>query len=103
MNGCAQKDLAQACEIEPATVTSILNNMEKNGLINRIPEVLESGKRITRIFLTVKGETISQDVENIINMIEDVSLKGFSDDEKAKVIEYLTRIYNNLKSYDSTL
>ena len=35
LEGCMQKELAEACEVEPATITSILPKMEKKGLIKR--------------------------------------------------------------------
>ena len=34
-DGVAQKDIAEACIIEPATATSLLARMEKTGLIDR--------------------------------------------------------------------
>ena len=34
-DGAIQKDIAEACMIEPATVTSLLSRMEKGGLIKR--------------------------------------------------------------------
>ena len=34
-NGSSQKDIAHACHIEPASLTSILNRMEKQHMIER--------------------------------------------------------------------
>ena len=34
-NGASQKDIAHACHIEPASLTSILNRMEKQHMIER--------------------------------------------------------------------
>ena len=34
-DGAMQKDIADACHIEPATLTSLLSGMEKKGLILR--------------------------------------------------------------------
>ena len=49
---CMQKELAAACEIDPATISRILGNMESAGLIER-----ESGKdkRAARVQITEKG------------------------------------------------
>lgn len=34
-DGAVQKDIAESCHIEPATITSVLAGMEKSGLIMR--------------------------------------------------------------------
>ena len=34
-NGCVQKSIADGCQIEPATLTGILNRMEEKGMIER--------------------------------------------------------------------
>ena len=34
-DGAIQKDIAEACAVEPATATSLLSRMEKNGLVER--------------------------------------------------------------------
>ena len=50
---CLQKDLAEACDIEPATVSKLLNNMEENHLITR--GTVPGNKRAER-FLSLQKE-----------------------------------------------
>lgn len=52
-DGVAQKDIAEACIIEPATATSLLARMEKTGLIDRRGR--EDDKRYILVYLTEKG------------------------------------------------
>ena len=49
-NGASQKDIAHACHIEPASLTSILNRMEKQHMIER--KNLNGNRRSFHIFLT---------------------------------------------------
>ena len=49
-NGASQKDIAHACHIEPASLTSILNRMEKQHMIER--KNLNGNRRTFHIFLT---------------------------------------------------
>lgn len=97
--GCAQKDLAAACSIEPATVTSLLGNMQMKELVYKTPDVLESGVRIQRVYLTEKGQSVAKEVDSIVNRMEEVSFNGFTEEEKAQCVSFMERIYLNLRDY----
>lgn len=94
--GCAQKDLAESCSIEPATVTSLLSNMVAKELVYKEPLVQENGVRIQRIFLTPKGHKIANSVNKIVDQMETISFQGFSSEEKEQCLFYLDRIFQNL-------
>lgn len=96
--GYLQKDLAKRAHVEPATMTSILSNMLKNGLIYREPAYVSGGKRANAIYLTDKGRDISIKVNKIIIDMEDLSFRGFSDNEKQLLINLLDRIQSNLQN-----
>ena len=53
-DGTTQREIAAACQIEPASLTSILNGMEKANLIER--KTLDGNRRSWHIFLTEKGK-----------------------------------------------
>jgi DNA-binding MarR family transcriptional regulator len=94
-DGAVQKDIALACRIEPATVTSILSRMEKNGLIER--RMHDNNRRYLYVFLTEKGRTEVTYVEKAFVTLEGIALDSFTDKEKDQFIEYLKRVNNNLK------
>lgn len=56
--GCQQKEIAKACSIEPATVTTLLLNMENAGLIYRQME--EGNRRSLHVYLTEKGRMMME-------------------------------------------
>lgn len=93
-NGCIQKDIADNCRIKPATVTSVLSNMEKAGLIYRSQN--NENRRILNVFLTDKGVKAQKQVGIIFNKLDDLCFKGFSEEEKLQAIELLDRIQSNL-------
>jgi DNA-binding MarR family transcriptional regulator len=97
MEGCAQKDLAARYDLEPATVTSVLTNMEKKGYITRTPQVMENGKRVLRVYLTDKGRAKYSGVSQVVNQMEELAFTGFDDAEKQACMQYLERIYINLQ------
>lgn len=89
-----QKEVAKGCDIEPATVSRLLNNMEKHGLIERIQ--VENNKRAFHIILTEKGNKVQKKVERHRKKIENQELAGFSEEEKEKFREYMCRLYYNM-------
>lgn len=95
-NGAVQKEIASSCHIEPASLTSILNGMEKKGLITR--KVCTENRRAFYIFLTDKGRELMERVDFEFNKIDEKCLSGFSEEEKEKLNEFLERIFNNLHS-----
>lgn len=93
-DGCIQRELASHCHIEPATVTSILNTMEKSGLIERRQN--PNDKRILNVFLTQKGKETQKSVFKVFQDLDRKCLIGFSKEEEEALMSYLGRIYDNL-------
>ena len=91
-DGAMQKDIAAACRIEPATMTSLLCGMEKKGLITRsAPD-----RRSLSVYLTEKGKALVPLIEQEFARIESVATNGFSDDERELLISLLSRLRENL-------
>lgn len=91
---CMQKDLAEGCNIEPATVSKILNNMEKEGLIER--KMVQKNKRAFCVTITKKGRDLQQKAAYYMSELEKLALENFTPKEKEQFIEYLLRMHDNL-------
>lgn len=96
--GYLQKDLAMRAHVEPATMTSLLRNMEKKGLIYKEATYVSGGKRANAIYLTEKGREMAIKVNKIVDDMEELSYQGFSDIEKQLLITLLDRIQSNLQN-----
>ena len=94
--GCRQKDIAQNCYIESATLSSVLLKMEKRGLIER--KRLNSDKRAYAIYIKDKARPVFEAVQRVFDETLKLSLEGFSDEEAAEFEKYLERMENNLKN-----
>lgn len=94
-NGAVQKEIAAACYIEPATLTSVLLGMENKKLITR--KMLNGNRRSLYVYLTDKGKKLAERVESEFNMIEEGALLGFTDKEKEMLTAFLTRVNENIK------
>lgn len=93
-NHCMQKDIASALDIEPATVSQILNNMVQAGLIQRSAPA--ERRRAESVSITEKGREYLEKWQQLCKEIEDVSLQGFTQEEQGQFLDYLYRMYWNL-------
>lgn len=62
-DGAMQKDIAQGCHIEPSSLSTILNGMEKAGLIER--KTPGENRRTTCIYLTDEGRARCTELNEI--------------------------------------
>ena len=95
-DGSSQKDIAQGCFLEAGSLTSILNRMEENGLIER--KILNGNRRTFHIFMTEKGKESQKKVDETFSEIEKQALVGISEEEYALFFEVYRKIYANLNN-----
>ncbi len=94
-NGAFQKEIATACQIEPATITSVLLGMEKKQLIFR--KKSETNRRNLYVYLTEKGRVQAERIKKEFDSIEQKAFENFSDDQKELLNQLLSKINDNLK------
>ena len=90
-----QKDIEEAFCIRRSTVTSILNLMEKNGVIKR--ESVEYDARLKKIILTKKALDIRNKVIDRMLAMQDEMLYGVTDQELQTFCKVLDKIKNNIE------
>lgn len=91
-----QKTIANYCEIEQATVGSILLGMENSGLIVRKQH--EGNRRSLYVSLTDKGLEAADKMKVIFNEVESRALNQLSDDEIILLKKLLLKIYESLSN-----
>jgi DNA-binding MarR family transcriptional regulator len=94
-NGSVQKDIAKHCMIEPATVTSLLSKMEKDGLIIR--KTLNNNRRTWYVYLTDVGKEKANYVNEVFDEAENCALKGLTVEDKILLLDLLSKVNINLK------
>ena len=70
--------------------------MEKMGYIRRETAHVSGGKRAFAVYLTDAGREAAALVEKIVCDVEQISLEGFSQEEKMQLLDYLKRLGDNL-------
>ena len=91
---CKQKELADYYKIEPATVSRLLANMERKGLIRR--ESRQGDKRAATVAITEEGKRVYSRMEEHFEQIRRRELDGFSQEEVEQLQDFLQRLYRNL-------
>ncbi|MFW6264943.1 MAG: MarR family winged helix-turn-helix transcriptional regulator [Bacillota bacterium] len=93
-DGQSQSELAEKLKIKPATITVMINRMEKVDLLERRRDAED--QRVSRVYLTDKGREKVKVVMDILEKISTECLKGFDEQEGESLYEFLLRIKSNL-------
>ena len=94
-----QNELEEVFQIRRSSITSLLNNLEKKGLILR--ESCLKDKRIKKLILTPTAQKNIPEIKQVLNSIENKLVKGMSDEEKAMFANLLHRGLENLENQTS--
>lgn len=94
-DGAIQREIAEACHIEPATITALLAGMEKKGLIVRQNQ--PGNRRSLFVYLTQNGKKMAMEVDRAFQCIEKQALTGFDQEEAAALADFLARVNENMK------
>ena len=90
---CIQRELAESCDIEPATVSRLLDTMEKQGLVKRVPA---GDRRMIEVSITDKGLFAHNSWAKASGDIDAQLVSDLSDEDKRKIGEYIELMYKNL-------
>ena len=89
-----QRDIEAEFSIRRSTATTMLQTMEKHGLIKRAP--VEYDARLKRILPTDIAVTRHKIFEEEINRVENQVLNGITKKEAETLLSILNKIKNNL-------
>lgn len=92
--GQNQAYYAEVLEVEPITLTRIIDRMEDAGWVERRPDPTDRRARI--LHLTAKSMGIVSQLEVIIAGMFDEVLHGFSESERNTLAQLLDRVGANL-------
>lgn len=93
--GVIQKDLAVFFNKRDATMTSMLQGLEKKGFIER--RIPENNEREKRVYLLPKGKGLVESFDKKFQEIENDITRSLTDDEIQTLLRLLTKINNNLE------
>ena len=94
-DGISIKTLSEQCGLAITSLTSMLERMEKQGLLRR--ESDEKDKRKTLLFLTDRAYALREDYEYVSARMGTVFYEGFSEEEIRLFESFLHRVLDNLE------
>ncbi len=94
-DGSMQNDIAAACFIEPASLTSALNGMEANGLVKRRRH--NGNRRTYYVYLTPKGKEMCDVISNAFAEIRSEVFAAIPAEDAAAFMDTFAAIYDKLK------
>jgi len=92
--GVAQARLAELLEIEPISVSRLLDRMEEGGWIERRQDPAD--RRVRIIFPTDKSRETFAAIKAVAGEVYDLALIGLTEDEKRTLVKGLNTIISNL-------
>jgi DNA-binding MarR family transcriptional regulator len=92
--GLTHSELAERTRVRPATISKMVQRMEKAGFLQRRAD--DEDQRVSRVFLTDAGREVRDRVDAAFEQLERETLAGFDDDECELLRGLLVRIGDNL-------
>ena len=96
-DGVPIKTIAERCGLAITSLTTMLERMEKTGLIIRQQD--SGDKRKTLIFLTDKAKALKEDYDAISDRMSAIFYQGFTEEEIRNFEEHLEKIRLNLEGW----
>ncbi|MFY8094984.1 MAG: MarR family winged helix-turn-helix transcriptional regulator [Niveispirillum sp.] len=96
--GMKQAELAEALEVEPITLTRLLDRMEEGGWVIRQPD--PNDRRARLLYLTDKAREALAPLRLLADDIYEEALASLDKAERAQLMHLLARVRTNLSKGD---
>jgi DNA-binding MarR family transcriptional regulator len=93
-DGSRQRDIGEWLDIRPATLTKMVNRMEKAGFLERKRDPQD--KRSMHVYLTKKASDTMRILKHDMKTQEQMALQDFSSDERDCLKDMLARLRENM-------
>ena len=101
-DGVPIKTVSEKCGLAITSLTTMLERMEKSGLIRREQDQQDKRKTLLRktlLYLTEKAHKLKVDYDDVSAGMGRIYYKGFSENEIVQFESYLERIQKNLEGW----
>ncbi len=92
--GLIQKDLAEVFHRRGASITSMLQGLERNGYIER--RIPKDNERQKKLYILPKGLSIVQQINQIFDRSESNLISSLTENERVEFLRILEKIDQNL-------
>jgi DNA-binding MarR family transcriptional regulator len=92
--GLTHTELAKRLHVQPATITKMLQRMEKSGFVQRKSD--PEDQRVSRVYLTAAGRAVQSDVQQAWRTLEQEAFADFTLEERVLLRRFFLQIRENL-------
>lgn len=92
-DGMPQRDLARSMHISPASVTNMLQRMERDGWIERKRD--EADQRVVRVFAADKSKKLRVEAKRVFQEMEDELGSIYTSEEQSTLKRLLTKLFEH--------
>ena len=92
--GLYQKELAEALEIENATMVRLLDGLERQSFIER--QTVQGDRRAKRVVMTAEGKILAEQVVKLAGDVREDLLEGVSDEELSTALSVLRKMSDSM-------
>ena len=91
-----QRDLEKELRIRRSTASEILNVLERDGYLHRIPAPHDA--RLKKLVLTDTGRELHEKTKDMIDMLEEQTVAGISKEDLDTFYRVIDQVKNNVKN-----
>jgi MarR family transcriptional regulator for hemolysin len=93
--GLKQNELAEMLDLQPITLTRLLDRLSDNGLVERRAD--PDDRRAKRLFLTPAARPLLEQLSNLGEELMETALAGLGPSEVASLLAHLSTVKENLR------
>lgn len=96
-DGCSQQFIADSTSRDKPSVTRLIDNLVKDGLVIRKSDA--NDKRLNLIFLTAKGKEIEKKVIAVVDDTINKATNGLQEDQIVIIRDAFQTVHDNIKVF----
>jgi len=93
-DGLSHSDLAARLRVTPATVSKMIDRMQRAGFVRRQADPQD--QRVSRVYLTEQGRSVQAELRRLFRTIEQETFAGLAPEEMALLRRFLLHVRENL-------
>jgi DNA-binding MarR family transcriptional regulator len=96
--GVNQGRIAEMLEVEPITLSRMIDRLQESGLVERRPDPKD--RRAWQLYLTEQAAPVLAQLKTFAEALLDEALEGLASGEREQLTVLLTRVQQNLSRVD---
>ena len=89
-----QADLVAVLDSDSATMTRMIQRLERAGFVRRLPSAVD--RRVVIVEPTAASLALRREVEQVWGRLEELTVQGLDDEDRAQALTLLERLERNL-------